>query len=69
VVRAAFGVLAPAWPVSLIDARESGRNKIAKRFEETNKVKRRIYFVKRRILQGAISNWQLAKPKAAADQR
>jgi len=26
---------------------ESGRNKIVKRFEETNKVKRRIYFVKR----------------------
>jgi hypothetical protein len=25
---------------------ESGRNKIAKRFEETNKVKWRIYFVK-----------------------
>jgi|SRR5579859_2275444 len=41
---------------------ESRCNKIAKRFEETNKVKRRIYFVKRRILQGAISNWQLAKP-------
>jgi hypothetical protein len=30
---------------------ESGRNKIAKRFEETHKVKRRIYFVKPRILQ------------------
>jgi len=26
---------------------KSGRNKIAKRFEETNKVKRWIYFVKR----------------------
>jgi hypothetical protein len=30
---------------------ESGRNKIAKRFEETKKVKRQIYFVKREILQ------------------
>jgi hypothetical protein len=31
---------------------EGGRNKIAKHFEETHKVKRRIYFVKRRFLQG-----------------
>jgi len=29
---------------------ESGRNKIAKRFEETHKVKRRIYFVKQSVL-------------------
>jgi hypothetical protein len=32
---------------------KSGRNKIAKQFEETHKVKRRIYFVKRGFLQGA----------------
>jgi len=34
--------------LALYSSDESGRNKIAKRFEETNKVKQRIYFVKRR---------------------
>jgi hypothetical protein len=53
---------------------EYGRNKIAKRFEETHKVKRRIYFVKWKILKGAISNLQLAisqtrRPQISADQR
>ena len=40
---------------------ESGRNKKAKRFEETHKVKRRIYFVKRRFCSG--------QTKSAADLR
>jgi hypothetical protein len=31
---------------------ESARNKIAKRFEETNKVKWWIYFVRWRLFQG-----------------
>jgi len=33
-------------PLAFIMRRESGRNKITKRFEETHKVKRWIYFVK-----------------------
>jgi len=32
---------------------EYGRNKIAKRFEETHKVKRRNYFVKRENFEGS----------------
>jgi hypothetical protein len=40
---------------------ESGRNKIAKRFEETKKVKRQIYFVKRETCR--------SQTKPAADLR
>jgi hypothetical protein len=46
-------------PLVFINGGESGRNKIAKRFEETHKVKRRMKNVKREQ-QMAISNWQLA---------
>jgi hypothetical protein len=47
------GVQPSAWPVLFYNhAVKADATKIAKRFEETHKVKRRIYFVKRRVFQG-----------------
>jgi hypothetical protein len=57
-------LVAPAWPVSLIMRSESGRNKIAKRIEETNKVKRRIYFIK-----GDFVEAKPGQPQICVDQR
>jgi len=42
---------------------ESGRNKIAKHFEETHKVKLRVYFVKRGFLQLATSGETSISPQ------
>jgi hypothetical protein len=57
-------LIAPAWPVffCVTDFWKRCNAKEAN-FAETNFVKQRIYFVKRRffrIQQFAISNWQLA---------
>jgi hypothetical protein len=57
VVRAAFGVRSTGVArLSYNRAAKVDATKIAKRFEETHKVKRRIYFVKRGIEQLAIGN-------------
>jgi hypothetical protein len=65
------GVQPLALPVfSFIFERRRWRNKIEQRFEETNKVKRRIYFVKQKFFRGrpliASQAFSLAKCSPAA---